>query len=67
MTYMEWAAGIRASYQPATADVVDWPSEGMLILEGDAAADSMRRWVSGEERRALELAGLSFAPQQEQV
>jgi hypothetical protein len=55
MTYMEWAAGIRASYQPAAADVVDWPEGDVLVLEGEAAADSMRRWVSGVERRALEL------------
>lgn len=56
-TYFDHYAGQRATYQPRACDTVEAPE--ILVLEGEAAADSMRRWVSAEERRALESASFN--------
>ncbi len=43
----------REPYRARREDTVDFPD--MLVTEEEATADTMRRYLSAEERRAMEL------------
>lgn len=54
MNYFQWAENKGAGQRVVPLDVIELPD--FLVLEGDAAEDTIRRHMTDEQRAVLEAA-----------